>query len=417
MLALFSILILSTLCQANPYAGRKMYINPSFVANIQSSIDTTTDSTTLKNLKIAQTASSAYWLDVMAKVQPNGAAETILKDAASQNPVPVVTFIVYNLVSRDCSASSSNGEIQCVDSACVAGISTYQHQYIDPLVVLLKKYSTVPVVLVIEPDSLENLATNMGNSKCAMSANAYKTCITYAVNQLYLPNTYQFLSSGHSGWLGWTNNLAAYANVVNSMGILPKLRGFATNCANYQPLGTMCSSVGWCLPPGHPTDSCCADPCGLTTQYNGANNEMNYIQLLAQTFPGKTFITDTSRNAVNVRSSCSNWCNIKSAGLGLLPTANTGNLLIDAFLWLKTPGESDGCSPAGQNCTRYDYMCSSIDSLTPSPEAGKWFDAEIKMLAKNANFGSSISPTPSPVPAPTPAPFKSYWQCQQCKAI
>ncbi len=55
-------------------------------------------------------------------------------------------------------------------------------------------------------------------------------------------------------------------------------------------------------------------------------------------------IIDTGRNDVgDMRSDCSNWCNIRGAGVGAFPsTATTSGWVVDAFYWLKTPGESDG---------------------------------------------------------------------------
>ncbi len=41
-----------------------------------------------------------------------------------------------------------------------------QSTYIDPLVELFAKYSSVPIVAIIEPDSLPNLVTNQGNPHC-----------------------------------------------------------------------------------------------------------------------------------------------------------------------------------------------------------------------------------------------------------
>lgn len=38
-----------------------------------------------------------------------------------------------------------------------------------------------------------------------------------------------------------------------------------------------------------------------------------------------------------------------------VPTTDTPSPLVDAFMWLKTPGESDGCTqdlPAGGQCKR-----------------------------------------------------------------
>jgi len=61
---------------------------------------------------------------------------------------------------------------------------------------------------------------------------------------------------------------------------------------------------------------------------------------------GKHFIIDTSRNGRNV-SSAGNWCNPPGQLVGQAPTTNTGNSLVDAFLWIKTPGESDGTCGGG----------------------------------------------------------------------
>ena len=111
------------------------------------------------------------------------------------------------------------------------------------------------------------------------------------------------------------------------------------------------------------------------------------------------FIIDTGRNGVdNMRQDCANWCNPRGAGVGRFPTTNTGMDAIDAFLWLKTPGESDGCTqtlPDGGQCVRFDSSCASADSIGSqgneprAPEAGKWFDYQIKMLAENADFDGS----------------------------
>ena len=64
-------------------------------------------------------------------------------------------------------------------------------------------------------------------------------------------------------------------------------------------------------------------------------------------------------------------------------------------MWLKTPGESDGCTrtlPAGGQCPRFDQDCEGSDSVGTgageprAPEAGLWFDYQVKMLARNANL-------------------------------
>ncbi len=119
-------------------------------------------------------------------------------------------------------------------------------------------------------------------------------------------------------------------------------------------VGIMCpwvSSDGatnsYCLNGAHATDPCCADPCKLVTQYNPANNELNYVQgltyQLKNLVPDYTphFLIDTGRNGKSdERSSCSNWCNIRGAGVGIFPTAQTAvPSMVDAYFYLKTPGE------------------------------------------------------------------------------
>merc|ERR1719198_2143660 len=132
------------------------------------------------------------------------------------------------------------------------------------------------------------------------------------------------------------------------------------------------------------------------------------------------YITDTSRNGVtNERSDCANWCNIKGAGLGRRPTTDVSDLglsNLDALVWIKTPGESDGTSDS--TAKRHDPMCNSGDSFIPAPEAGQWHTDFFVMLTKNANPpiegggggcpGGSISACMGQCPT---SPASAYQQC------
>jgi len=406
----------AAVCAQNPFSGGNFYVNPAYQQELSGSI-ASSSGITKQNLQQMYNVPSAYWIDVMAKISGgNNSVEAILKDASSQNPVPVVVFIVYDLPNRDCHAKASNGEICCYPNSdgtcnydqsgdCSSGIAKYQSQYIDPLVTLFGSYSKVPIVAIIEPDSLPNLATNQGDPHCGNSATttAYLTCVPYAINQLSkLPQVTLYVDAAHGGWLGWTTNANAFVKTITGMQILSKIRGFATNVANYQPIGVMCPQVGWCLNGQHQSDPCCSDPCRLSSEYNPAHNELNYILELYTLFSSTNFqphfIVDTGRNGVpGMRTDCANWCNIRGAGVGHLPTINTANMtMIDAYFWLKTPGEADGCTqvlPNGQNCPRFDVMCASVDSIGSqsgeprAPQAGQWFDYQVKQLALNANFG------------------------------
>ncbi len=75
----------------------------------------------------------------------------------------------------------------------------------------------MPIVTIIEPDSLANLATNMGDPHCGNSATveAYKTGIPYAVNAIATncPGVSIYLDAAHGGWLGWENNMQDFVQV------------------------------------------------------------------------------------------------------------------------------------------------------------------------------------------------------------
>jgi len=286
----------------------------------------------------------------------------------------------------------------------------------------------VEIVLIIEPDSLPNLATNINDPHCGNTATsaAYKSGVAYAVEKFKsLSPLTMYLDGAHGGWLGWQNNLKLFTNLVMEIlgpNILA-LRGFATNVANYQPIGIMCpfqsTDYNYCLNGQHQTDPCCADPCKLETKYNPGNNELNFVYVFYNSFRAAFpsfephFVIDSGRNGVgNMRSDCANWCNARGAGIGVLPTSMTAApSLVDAYYWLKTPGESDGCTqtlPDGSSCSRYDSFCGSVDSIGSqtgeprAPQAGMWFDYKIKQLAANAALKSyNMTPVTSTTAAPS----------------
>ena len=421
---IFFLFLHLSLQSTNPFLNQAFYVNPTYQKNLQSTIQTSSGQvkdTLTKMMDIG----SAYWIDVKSKLHgtSTSSVEGILKDAQTQGN-KLVVFIVYDLPNRDCHAKASNGEICCTYNAdktcnydatgdCSAGISEYKTEYIDPLYQVLDAYDdTVPIVLIIEPDSLPNIATNQADSHCGNAATqtAYKTGVAYAINKLKTLKVTMYIDAAHGGWLGWEDNFTKFVDIIKSLSLdLTAIRGFSTNVANYQPLGIKCPWVSqdgyrndYCLGGQHATEPCCADPCSLISQWNAGNNELNFASLLANAFSKNLnyqphFIIDTGRNGVtSMRSFSGNWCNIRGAGIGHLPTTDTADTdLIDAYYWLKTPGESDGCTkilPDGSNCPRFDSMCESTDSIGTqnseprAPQAGAWFDYQIKQLAQNAHL-------------------------------
>ena len=340
------------------------------------------------------------------------------KSNNSKKPNTAV-FIVYDLPGRDCAANSSNGEL----AATQDGLDVYKNVYITNLYKLLSQYKDLNLVAIIEPDSLANLVTNSDQDKCkpVVTLNLYTDGIIYAINQLgKLPNISIYIDAAHGGWLGYANNYPGYTtqfcdNVLTKIDkdTQSKIRGFATNVSNYQPLGVSKpgkQDIEPCNKTDH--DNCGEDPCNLLENGNFGNNEINYIRLLdssinrcAPTKNGWKYITDTGRNgnpdarkdAIGIEAKsngCSNWCNINGA-LGLNPTSDTAIPdLIDAYFWLKTPGESDGCSRANNDSnpkkcdkSRIDNMCENNKDgaswqFRPAPNAGG-FDGNIATTLYN----------------------------------
>jgi len=409
-------------------------------------------------LELMRNTASAYWIDTYDKIEGNTThtAEGVLADAASKSPPELVVLIWYDLPNRDCDAHASNGEICCTyldtgycdyetETLCEEGINTYKTKYVDPFIKVIRKYeSKVPIVIVFEPDSLPNLATNLGDPKCKNEGTqrAYKDGSKYALGELANTGATVYVDAGHGGWLGWEDNIKVFMNLLKELDLpWSHIRGFSTDVSGYQPLGIMCPwdpdstyRNGYCLNGKHQDDPCCYDPCSLEKQYDPANNELNYAQELRYAAKGVLetnayVLTDTGRNGVpDARTDCANWCNIDGAGAGLLPTADVPNPdIVDAYYWLKTPGESDGCTkelPDGSACARFDNMCDSKDSIghlptqPRAPEAGRWFDHAVKELAANAHFNPTPSPSPPSPPSPpssprpTPAPpSPSVGQC------
>jgi endoglucanase len=112
-------------------------------------------------------------------------------------------------------------------------------------------------------------------------------------------------------------------------------------------------------------------PAGIAAADGFSLNVSNYIsnsaniaygERLSRLLGGKHFIIDTSRNGLG---NASDWCNPHGQALGIAPTANTGNPLVDAFLWIKQPGESDGTCQGG-------------------PTAGSWWTAMALELSRAA---------------------------------
>lgn len=350
----------------NPFLGADLYVDPSYASKVSSSI--TAHPAQAEQLERLKQSPTALWLDRIATVDGLPAVlDDVKKVARSTGRKVLPVFVVYNLPNRDCSSKSSNGEL----SLEAGGEQRYRTEFIDRIAAAFAAHPTQNIAVVLEPDSLPNLVTNLNVPKCAVSQHVYKHSVAYAIARLSLPNVFIYLDSAHAGWLGWDGNRAKMVDVVKDTlvmaGGLDRIRGFATNVSNYTPLD---GEEGKRLEPSNPCP-----------------NELTFVQKLSQDLEGKGltgkgFIIDTSRNGKSgARSRWGAWCNVAGAGLGERPRA-TPTALVDAYFWVKPPGDSDGTSDA--MATRFDESCVSKDSAPNAPEAGQWFDAYALELVKNA---------------------------------
>ncbi len=310
----------------NPFVGARFYLNPDYTQKVEAAVAAAPASAAL--LKKVAAYPTAVWLDSIATAKTvTRHLEEAEKQAATGAGPMISVFVVYDLPNRDCSARSSAGEL-AVESG---GEARYRTEFIDPIAAQLAAHPTQRVAIIVEPDSLPNVATNLNVPRCKASEQAYRHSIAYAVKKLSLPNVSVYLDAAHAGWLGWDGNRMAIATifkeVLTEAGGVDKIRGFSTNVSNYNVVK---GDDGKKMEPSNP----CPD-------------ELTYVEALAETFEsvgitGKGFIIDTSRDGRGgIRSKWGSWCNVKGAGLGERPRAAPA-AHVDAYYWVKPPGESDG---------------------------------------------------------------------------
>jgi cellulose 1,4-beta-cellobiosidase len=355
----------------NPFAGVQLWANDYYSSEVHSiAIPSMTGAMATKAAAVAKVP-SYQWLDrnvTIDTLMVKTLSQIRAANKAGANPPYAAQLVVYDLPDRDCAAAASNGEWSIANG----GAANYK-SYINRIRELIIQYSDIRMLLVIEPDSLANMVTNMGVAKCSGAATTYKELTVHALKQLNLPNVAMYLDAGHAGWLGWPANIQPaadlFATIYKDAGKPAAVRGLATNVANYNAW-SVASAPAYTSP-------------------NPNYDEKHYVEafsplLTAAGFPAH-FITDTGRSGKQPTGQLEwgHWCNAIGTGFGQRPSANTGHDLLDAFVWIKPGGECDGTSDT--TAARYDHNCGLPDALKPAPEAGQWFQAYFEQLLTNAN--------------------------------
>lgn len=231
---------------------------------------------------------TAYWLtpelDPTPKVWDRVAhlaSEARAQDAA-------LAVVVYGLPGRDCGNHSAGG---LDPDAYVA--------WTERIGQALRNAQDVQKIVILEPDSLA-LAPECGNLAERVEQ------LAGAVDRMTGVDTWIYLDGGHSAWLPPEE----MARLIRQVGVLDRVRGFATNVSNYQ----------------------------------STSAEFDYAHELSALLDGAHAVIDTSRNGAGPAGS--EWCNPPGRLVG--DAGGTyGDGVVDTNLWIKPPGESDGTCNGG----------------------------------------------------------------------
>jgi len=209
--------------------------------------------------------------------------------AAASGAVPVL--VPYAIPQRDCGGASDGG---------AAALSTWR-AWVDAMAGAL---GDTPAIVVLEPDALaleDCLSVAQRDARRAALAAAVRSFASAA------PGTDVYLDAGHSAWHG----AAEQARRLRAAGALDAA-GFATNVSNYR-----------------------------TTA-----DEVAYGRALIAELgdPSLRQVIDTSRNGNGPAGT--EWCDPAGRAIGRAPTLATGEPTVAAYLWVKLPGEADGCAGA-----------------------------------------------------------------------
>jgi len=213
-------------------------------------------------------------------------------------------FVTYDIPNRDCGGESAGG-------------AESDAEYLEWNQLVVDNIRGHRAVILVEPDSVGHIST------CPEQAVDRTDTLRAAVAAMYDAGIPAYLDGGNSTWV----DAQTMADRLKASGI-DEARGFFTNVANY----------------------------------NTEDAERAYAEELADLVGGDVhYVIDVGRNGTGWRGT---WCNGEGAGLGRSPRVAVNGNRIDAFLWVKTPGASDG-------------------RCTGGPAAGKWFPTYAEDLVSN----------------------------------
>ena len=266
----------------NPLLGSSFYVNPfSRAKQTADSWRSTRPADALQMDKIA-TQSVAVWL---GNWNSNIQADANNQSAAITSAGAIPVFVAYNIPQRDCGGLSGGG-------------GATPDAYRTWITGLANGIGVRKAVVILEPDALANMGClSAADQQTRLDLFRFAVATLRAKGQIFV-----YLDAGHSAW----QSAATMADRLIRAGV-EGANGFSLNV----------SSFG----------------------YTASNT--TYGEAISSRIGGKHFVIDTSRNGLGPTAD-NQWCNPAGRAIGNRPTAVTGNALVDAYLWIKVPGESDG---------------------------------------------------------------------------
>ena len=377
----------------------------------------------------------AIWFSKGTPEEVQGAVSNVMVRAAQDRSLRVL--VANNRPYRDCAGFSAGGAKNT--SAYEAWIDGFARGIgNERALVILEPDSTgmIPYTTSLDgsADTCRPTVTDdSGRSVPAPGASADECYaqVRYAAASVAkrAPNALVYLDGTHAAWLPVSES--AYRLFRSGV---QGTQGFAVNVSNFQSTAHSIQYGTWiskCLhyathvakDAGTPAAfrRCANQPTGESVSDEGAwaHTEEWYAKNATGSSDPATlahFVIDTGRNGTGPLDAAryadapfvqpesvlrglaaGSWCNPPGVGLGTRPTTDTGVPLLDAYLWIKTVGESDGsCDIAGGarawDYSRYNPWGIAGDSqkhFDPlwgmvDPAAGTWFPGYALELSKNA---------------------------------
>jgi endoglucanase len=240
------------------------------------------------------TVPQARWYTTTNTSTVRAEVDSFVGAATAAGKIPIL--VVYNIPNRDCGGASGGG----------APSHTAYRQWVDQVAAGLRGR---PASIVLEPDVLPL----MTNCQSTGQQNETKASMAYAGKKLKAGSTRAkvYFDIGHSAWLAPTEAAAR----LRAADVAHSADGISTNVSNYRATA----------------------------------DEVAYAKSVLDAVGDSRLhaVVDTSRNGKGPLGS--EWCDPAGRAIGTPSTTGTGDARVDAFLWIKLPGESDGCiAPAGQ---------------------------------------------------------------------